>query len=632
MYKSFYNLIEKPFQINPDPKFLWLGDKHKEALAILTVGMIEQKGFLLLTGDVGSGKTTLVNALLETLDPDDLVASITDPKLDIMGFLNCIAHTFNIPGRFERKEEFLFDFKKFLINECLKDNHKRVFLVIDEAHNLSKELLEQVRLLSNIETPERKLINIFFVGQNELNQTLMSHDCRALRQRITLNYNIEPLSENDTQKYIRHRLEVAGTKEPIFSKTAVQEIYHASGGSPRLINVICDRALLAGYALNQKKITHQIIKECAQNILLPGETRLGFSNDPRPLVIESPKPSIDNPIIENSNTGFQQNEDSVLNISHAAKLDESARILALLRRFKKIVNNFSTGYQLTGHIRRRFVFGVIAISTIFLTAFLYSLNSHILPSVSEHKQPIVDKFSFQEPLDNKNSLPPPLATSIGEQVAIQSNNGDTHIQPDRAGYLDKTYTLDQAKQALKEQNFDRAVEQMEHILTLQKGNDSEVKALYVKALRGQANFVALTNIEKSEELLRKALEINPKNAMVYYDLGKLYEKKKDYLNAIEAYSKSVDLNPDSAAAFFNLGFSYAAVKDYGNAERMFLRASELKPSYLDKAIVNLALVQYKSGKREQCLKNLEKALSLNPDNQKAYNYLKQFGALSGETR
>ena len=192
MYTSYYKLIEKPFQISPDPSFLWFGEKHKEALAILKYGVMDEKGFLLLTGDAGIGKTTLINALIESLDDDTLVASITDPDLDLMGFLNLISVSFGVSQKFDKKADFIVSFKDFL-KKTYFDN-KRALLIIDEAHRISKELLEPSRLISNIELPEKKLINIFFVGQNELNQRLLSHDCHALRQRITLHYQIQPFS------------------------------------------------------------------------------------------------------------------------------------------------------------------------------------------------------------------------------------------------------------------------------------------------------------------------------------------------------------------------------------------------------------------------------------------------------
>ena len=188
MYLSYYNLVEKPFEINTDPKFLWLGEKHKEALATLKYGVLSRKGFLLLTGDVGTGKTTLINALLESLDDDTVVANVTDPKLNLIGFINLISRLFNINRRFEYKENFVLYFSQFLRKSVL--SNKNYLLINDEAHTLSKELLEQIRLLSNIELPQKKLINIFLVGQTELDRILMSRECRALRQRIALNYQI----------------------------------------------------------------------------------------------------------------------------------------------------------------------------------------------------------------------------------------------------------------------------------------------------------------------------------------------------------------------------------------------------------------------------------------------------------
>ncbi|MGD2029027.1 MAG: AAA family ATPase, partial [Desulfobacterales bacterium] len=261
MYLSHYNLIQKPFQITTDPKFLWLGDKHKEALATLKYGVVDQKGFLLVTGDVGTGKTTLIHALLENLEKDILVVYITNPALDLIEFFNFIAISFNIPKKFENKVDFIVYFSRFL--KKVYSENKNVLLIIDEAHNLSKDLLENIRLLSNIELPEQKLINIFFIGQNEINQTLASHECRALRQRIMLTYQIQPLSEIETFEYIKHRLKIAGTEKKLFNRRAIQKIYGFSNGYPRLINKICDHSLLTGYVRDLKKISPSIIEECS---------------------------------------------------------------------------------------------------------------------------------------------------------------------------------------------------------------------------------------------------------------------------------------------------------------------------------------------------------------------------------
>ena len=271
MYRSYYSLAKKPFQLSTDPKFLWLGEKHREALATLKYGVVDQKGFLLVSGDVGTGKTTLINALLESIEEDTLVANITDPALDLIEFFNFVALSFNIPKKFDCKIDFIVYFSQFL--KKVYSENRSVLLIIDEVHSLSKEVLEHIRLLSNIELPEDKLINIFFVGQNEIHQTLALPECRALRQRISLVYQIEPLSENETLAYIKHRLKVAGTEKNIFTQNAVQEIYHFSSGYPRLINTICDHALLTGYARDLKKITPDVIQECAQQFNFIGETR-----------------------------------------------------------------------------------------------------------------------------------------------------------------------------------------------------------------------------------------------------------------------------------------------------------------------------------------------------------------------
>lgn len=270
MYLSHYNLAEKPFQITTDPKFLWLGEKHKEALATLKYGIVDNKGFLLLTGDVGTGKTTLINTLLRDLDSNTIVATVVDPDLEKLEFFNFLASAFGIEEKFTKKVDFLAHFTEFLNNAYL--NNKKVLLIIDEAQRLSTELLEEIRLLSNIERENTKLLNIFFVGQNEFKKTLTKEECRALRQRITITYQINTLTETETTEYIKYRLKIAGTEKEIFNRKAIRKIYAFSRGYPRLINIICDHALLSGYVKELKTINHAIIKECAQELAITGET------------------------------------------------------------------------------------------------------------------------------------------------------------------------------------------------------------------------------------------------------------------------------------------------------------------------------------------------------------------------
>ena len=267
MYLSHYNLKEKPFQITSDPKFLWLGEKHQEALSILKYGVMENKGFLLLTGEVGTGKTVLINRLVTMVDVETIVATIPDPDLEIIDFYNFLSDGFSMNKRFERKGEFLLELRNFLHNAHAEN--RKVLLIIDEAQRLSSVLLEEIRLLSNIDLHDKKLINIFFVGQDEFHRTLLDSKNRAVAQRITVRYNIEPLTETETGEYIQHRLKIAGTEKKIFKSSAIHEIYSFSRGVPRLINIICDHSLLTGYAREKKSIDAGIIKECAEELRIP---------------------------------------------------------------------------------------------------------------------------------------------------------------------------------------------------------------------------------------------------------------------------------------------------------------------------------------------------------------------------
>ena len=264
MYLSYFGLKEKPFQISPDPRFLWLGETHKEALARLKFGIHDNRGFLLLVGDVGTGKTTLINGLLDSLDENVLVATIPDPGLEKLDFYNFLLHAFNIDKQFTSKGDFLVHFIHFL--HKANADKKRVLIIIDEAQRLDHEMLEELRQLSNIETQSSKLLNIFLVGQIELNETLLETRNRALLQRITTRYNISPLPSKEVDEYIKFRLKVAGCDKNLFSAGAVRQVVAFSNCYPRLINVICDHALLTGFVRGKKKVDARIVKECADDL------------------------------------------------------------------------------------------------------------------------------------------------------------------------------------------------------------------------------------------------------------------------------------------------------------------------------------------------------------------------------
>ena len=258
MYKSFYRLDRKPFEITPDTSFLWLGENHKEALSTLRYGILENKGFLLLTGGPGVGKTSIIKALTKSFDTDVEWGVIDDPSLERIDFYNEIARNFGIDKKFTSKVQFLIQFSHFL--HKANDENKKVVLLIDECHLLSQEMLEEMRLLSNIEKADSKLINIFFVGENSFNEMLGQPKNRAVRQRITLTAEIPPLSVHETENYIRHRLNAGGAEGSIFSAKACQMVHRYSKGVPLQINKICDAALQLGANQGENTILPSLIE------------------------------------------------------------------------------------------------------------------------------------------------------------------------------------------------------------------------------------------------------------------------------------------------------------------------------------------------------------------------------------
>ena len=260
MYRAFFHLKSKPFETTADSTFLWLGEKYKEALAALRYGVLENKGFLLMTGDAGIGKTTLVRALTESLDDSVLWAVINNPNRERLDFYNALAKGFGIAKEFSSKVQFLIQFSHFL--HTAAEEGKKVLLLIDDCQLLSQEMLEELRLLSNIEKDDAKLINIFFVGQRQFNDMLIQPSNRAVRQRLALKVDLPALTSGETEEYILHRLKIAGSKENIFSGKAMQMIHRASMGIPKRINSICEHALVAGGTESRRNLDHKDIEEC----------------------------------------------------------------------------------------------------------------------------------------------------------------------------------------------------------------------------------------------------------------------------------------------------------------------------------------------------------------------------------
>ncbi len=267
MYLKFFGLNEKPFAITPDPRYLYLSERHAEALAHLMYGINESGGFVQLTGEVGTGKTTIVRSLLAQAPRDAEIALILNPKMTAPEFLLTICEELGIevPGSSSHSLKDLVD----ILSRHLLEAHaagKRVVLVVDEAQNLSPEVLEQVRLLTNIETNTQKLLQIILIGQPELRELLARNELRQLAQRITGRYHLDPLSREETTAYVRHRLRVAGATSDILSAWALRDTFRLSRGVPRVINVLSDRALLGAYSLDRHRVTGALVRRAAAEV------------------------------------------------------------------------------------------------------------------------------------------------------------------------------------------------------------------------------------------------------------------------------------------------------------------------------------------------------------------------------
>ncbi|OGV58815.1 MAG: ATPase [Lentisphaerae bacterium RIFOXYA12_FULL_48_11] len=265
MYLEFYNLREYPFNITPDPRFLYFARHHKEAYDHLMYGIQNRKGFIELTGEVGSGKTTLCRAVLANLGKDVETALILNPSLTESQLLRAMLNDFGLEVKGRDRLAYIEKLNDFLLERNKEGTN--VALVIDEAQDLSPEVMEQVRLLSNLETDQQKLIQIVMCGQPELEKRLSRPDLRQLRQRITVRYHIPPLTQEDVMMYIRHRLWVAGSDGRIvFDSGAIREVYKFSKGGPRLINAVCDNCMLAGFVARTNVIDTRCVKKAIQQL------------------------------------------------------------------------------------------------------------------------------------------------------------------------------------------------------------------------------------------------------------------------------------------------------------------------------------------------------------------------------
>ena len=272
MYNKFFGFKEKPFKLVPNPVYFYLSKSHEEAMAHLNYAISQGDGFVEITGEVGTGKTTLCRTFLESLNGSVEAAYIFNPKMGPKQLLRTIIEEFGIQTRSDNTKDLIDMLNAFLIKK--KSSGKKVILLIDEAQNLNRNVLEQLRLLSNLETNRNKLLQIILVGQPELSEMLNSHALRQVGQRITLSYQLSPLTFNECKEYIQYRINIAAQKSAIkFDRAAYRHIFKYSKGIPRLINIVCDRSLLTAFVMNQFKISAQIAKASVNELANRGQTK-----------------------------------------------------------------------------------------------------------------------------------------------------------------------------------------------------------------------------------------------------------------------------------------------------------------------------------------------------------------------
>jgi general secretion pathway protein A len=314
MYEEFFGMRDRPFSLTPDPQFLYLSDGHQEALAHLFYAIVDGGGFVLLTGEIGTGKTSICRYALNEMPKNVDVALIVNPELTKFELLLTLCDEFGVP--YSRKsnshKELLDQLNKYLIDSNARGRHSIV--IIDEAQSLTPDVLEQLRLLTNLETDKRKLLQIILVGQPELNETLQRNDLRQLDQRVASRYHLRPLKKHETEAYVVRRLTVAGVARPLFTKEAFAAVHRNCHGFPRLINILCDRALLGAFADVNPLVTDEIVETAAAEALPRPRATTGRSFRSR---------------LWDANPDFSTGRNSMIPSSNLLRTPDAARYLAL---------------------------------------------------------------------------------------------------------------------------------------------------------------------------------------------------------------------------------------------------------------------------------------------------------------
>jgi putative secretion ATPase (PEP-CTERM system associated) len=335
MYEEFFNFRTKPFELVPNPDFLYLSKTHKKALTHLDYGIREKAGFILLTGEVGSGKTTLIRDFIKRLDGKVTLSKVFNTKVNSEQLISMINDDFGLDIKGKDKVLLLKELYDFLIDQYAKGYH--CVLIIDEAQNLTTELLEEIRMLSNLETDRSKLLQIILAGQPELKKILALPELRQLRQRISISCHLLPLTKKETEEYIFHRLEIAGNRDAVkFADGTIDIIHSFSRGIPRLVNIVCDFLLLSAYVEETKELTADLVKEVIDDI----EMETGYWQD------ETDAQPTDKDLIDRLDR--LEKEVSMLKVDYARKEEISRRLFELEKMFIKCINKNQTDFIKAG--------------------------------------------------------------------------------------------------------------------------------------------------------------------------------------------------------------------------------------------------------------------------------------------
>jgi type II secretory pathway predicted ATPase ExeA/Tfp pilus assembly protein PilF len=638
MYDSFYQVNENPFKICTDPRFLWCGEKHSRILSSLIYGLMDHNGLIVLTGDIGTGKTTLVNAFLKIVGSDVYVAEINHPRLGANEFLTLVAKRLDKRFTGTSKSDLLLFFDSFF--RRVHAEGKIVLLIIDEAQQLPMELLEEIRLLSNMEYAGQRILSTMLVGQSELKLMIKSPQNRALQQRVTLFCEIQALSEKETPQYVEYRLKVSGSREQLFTSQAMQMIHTFSHGNPRLINILCDRAMRIGQMKNRKKIGADIIVECARDMKLGNPIKVKFFEiaGPRLLKWRQEHPinlknwaTAAGPAVRKAQTWLRQQGKGMI-----PRIRSLGRSLA--HESMNIHRRIAAEFRSKDH-------PVVWMAGIGLIAFMLMFNvfkanhGKIGPNDTASKSDAPIRASAAVSPDDpqwtsveKPTGDPTLLVSTAPSASRQWDAVPAHREAEndqRPGAErpnpspSQSSPLQTAALAMEQQDFQKAVELLATRQISGGEKDLETARLYSDALLGRALQIMATSPSKAETMLLRAVEVSPDHAQAYLVLGKYRTRTKDYEKAIAAYRNAIRLDPNLSDALFNLGYVYATTGKFEDAETAFSGAIQLKPPYMGKSLFNLAVVQHKLGKKEQSLANLEKAVAMMPKNQKALAYLNQ---------